>query len=229
MARYDTVLFDADNTLFDFDKAEARALALTLSHYGFPETESVRARYLAINRGLWAAFDRGEIPREALVVERFAALQREVGGSHDPGELNAYYISRLGEGADLLPGAASLVRALAPRCTLAIVTNGVARAQRGRFARSPLKDLIPWLFISEELGAQKPERAFFDAVLRAMDISDPSRTVVVGDSLSADIQGAINADLDSVWYNPNHLPGRPETPATWEVADFDQLLSLLLA
>lgn len=226
--RYDVVLFDADNTLFDFDAAEAAALDLTLAQYGYPVDDAARNCYLAANRNLWERFDRGEVRREWLVVERFATLQRALGGSHDPAEMNAFYLARLAEAGQLLPGAEALCRRLAPVCTLAIITNGVACAQRGRFDRSPLKDLIPWLFISEEVGYQKPQRQFFDAVRAAMALPPDARTVVVGDSLSADILGAANAGLDSIWYNPGGLPGRPDIPPTFEARSFDQVAGLIL-
>ncbi|EDN01609.1 HAD hydrolase, TIGR02254 family [Pseudoflavonifractor capillosus ATCC 29799] len=226
--RYDVVLFDADNTLFDFDAAEAQALDLTLAEYGYPVDDKSRNCYLAVNRDLWARFDRGEVKREWLVVERFAALQRALGGHHDPAEMNTFYLARLAEAGCLLPGAEALCRALVPTCTLAIVTNGVASAQRGRFDRSPLKELIPWLFISEEVGYQKPQRQFFDAVLSAMSLPQSARIVVVGDSLTADILGAVNAGLDSIWYNPNGLPGRPDIVPTFEARSFDQVLHLIV-
>ncbi|WP_294520337.1 YjjG family noncanonical pyrimidine nucleotidase [uncultured Pseudoflavonifractor sp.] len=225
---YDAVLFDADNTLFDFDAAEAQALDLTLAEYGYPVDDQSRSCYLAVNRDLWARFDRGEVKREWLVVERFAALQRALGGHHDPAEMNTFYLSRLAEAGCLLPGAEDLCRRLAPSCTLAIVTNGVASAQRGRFDRSPLKELIPWLFISEEVGYQKPQRQFFDAVLSAMSLPASARIVVVGDSLTADILGAVNAGLDSIWYNPRGLPGRPDIVPTFEARTFDQVSGLIL-
>lgn len=226
--RYDVVLFDADNTLFDFDAAEPQALDLTLAEYGYPVDGKSRNCYLAVNRDLWARFDRGEVKREWLVVERFAALQRTLGGHHDPAEMNTFYLARLAEAGCLLPGAEELCRALVPSCTLAIVTNGVASAQRGRFDRSPLKELIPWLFISEEVGYQKPQRQFFDAVLSAMSLPPSAQIVVVGDSLTADILGAVNAGLDSIWYNPNGLSGRPDIVPTFEARSFDQVFQLIL-
>ena len=100
----------------------------------------------------------------------------------------------------------------------------MASAQRGRFDRSPLKELIPWLFISEEVGYQKPQRQFFDAVLSAMSLPPSARIVVVGDSLTADILGAVNAGLDSIWYNP----GRPDIVPTFEARSFDQVLHLIV-
>ena len=179
MPRYEVVLFDADHTLFDFDRAEREALRQTLEEAGLPADGETEARYLSINRALWNRLDRGEVRREWLVVERFAALLRALGRTGDAAALNRAYLDHLGEGSYLLPGAQALCRALAPRCTLAIVTNGVARAQRRRFEASPLNGLIPWLFISEELGASKPDPAFFAPVLRTLGNPDPRRVLMV--------------------------------------------------
>ena len=228
MPRYDVILFDADNTLFDFDRAEEEALRATLARYGLPVTARSVAAYLAINRELWARFDRGEVSREWLVVERFARLLRTLGRPGDPAAMNRAYLTRLGEGAFLLPGAEALCRALAPRCTLAIVTNGVALAQRARFEASPLRDVVPWLFISEEVGASKPDPAFFAPVLRALGEPDRARVLMVGDNLLTDIRGGINAGLDTAWFNPHPLPGGPDVRPTWEVDGFPALEALIL-
>ena len=228
MPRYDVILFDADNTLFDFDRAEEEALRATLARYGLPVTARSVAAYLAINRELWARFDRGEVSREWLVVERFARLLRTLGRPGDPAAMNRAYLTRLGEGAFLLPGAEALCRALAPRCTLAIVTNGVALAQRARFEASPLRDVVPWLFISEEVGASKPDPAFFAPVLRALGEPDRARVLMVGDNLLTDIQGGKNAGLDTAWFNPRRLPGDPAVVPTWEADGFPALRALIL-
>ncbi|BDF72795.1 noncanonical pyrimidine nucleotidase, YjjG family protein [Oscillospiraceae bacterium] len=229
MPRYDYVLFDADNTLFDFDLAERRALRRTLERHAIPATAGNEALYVEINAALWRRFDRGEVSREALVVERFARFLAAVGCPGDPAAVNLEYLTCLGEEGCLLPGAEELCRALAPVCTLAIVTNGVALAQRGRFSRSPLREVIPWLFISEEVGWQKPQPEFFEAVLSAMAIPDRRRAVVVGDNLISDVGGALGAGLDAVWYNPHRLPGDPAIRPTLEAADFDTLRAFLLA
>ena len=240
MPRYEVVLFDADHTLFDFDRAEREALRQTLGkanaatlrrtleEAGLPADGETEARYLSINRALWNRLDRGEVRREWLVVERFAALLRALGRTGDAAALNRAYLDHLGEGSYLLPGAQALCRALAPRCTLAIVTNGVARAQRRRFEASPLNGLIPWLFISEELGASKPDSAFFAPVLRTLGNPDPRRVLMVGDNLLADIQGGIQAGLDTAWYNPGRLPGAPAIVPTWEVDGYAALQALIL-
>ena len=221
--RYDYLLFDADNTLFDFDRAEERALRATLEFFGYPLDSDTRELYRTINRVLWRRLDLGEISREALVVERFALFDRAMGGGRDAAALNRFYLDRLSEGAELLPGAEALCRSLAPRATLALVTNGVARAQRGRLARSALNGLFPYVFISEEVGWQKPQREFFSHVCSAMAIRDRRRAVVIGDNLISDVQGGLQSGLDAVWFNPNGLPNPTQVRPTWEARSFSAL------
>ena len=221
--RYDYLLFDADNTLFDFDRAEERALQATLEFFGYPLDSDTRELYRTINRVLWRRLDLGEISRETLVVERFALFDRAMGGGRDAAALNRFYLDRLSEGAELLPGAEALCRSLAPRATLALVTNGVARAQRGRLARSALAGLFPYVFISEEVGWQKPQREFFSHVCSAMAIRDRRRAVVIGDNLVSDVQGGLQSGLDAVWFNPNGLPNPTQVRPTWEARSFAAL------
>lgn len=228
MKRYDFVLFDADNTLFDFDRAEHEALRLALEAFSIPCTPETEARYVSINSGLWAMLDRGEATREWLVVERFARLTRELGVEADPQALNRTYLDKLGEQPFLLPGAEEVCRALGQHCTLAILTNGVARAQRGRFDRSPLAGLIPHLFISEEVGASKPSPAFFRPVLDALGVTNPRRALMVGDNLTTDIGGAAALGLDTAWYNPRRLPHTGTICPTWEIARLAELPPLAL-
>ena len=134
----------------------------------------------------------------------------------------------MAQGGDLLPGAEELCRALAPHYTLALVTNGVGSAQRGRFARSPLHTLIPWLFISGEIGYAKPHPAFFQAVLDKLGVSDRSRVVMVGDNILTDIGGGKAAGLDTIWYNPWGLDHRDGIDPTWEVSSYGQIRAILL-
>ena len=228
MANFDFILFDADNTLFDFDRAEDEALRGVLTDRGYPTDEATRNLYLTINRELWSRLDRGEVTQDVLVVERFAAFTRAMGRKDDPVLFNRDYLDRLARGSFLLPGAEELCRALAPHCTLAIITNGVGRAQRGRFARSPLAEVIPHLFISEEVGASKPSPAFFEPVLRQLGVTRRERVLVVGDNLSTDIRGGLDCGLPTAWYNPGHLPNATPWTPIWEVDTYSRLKELIL-
>lgn len=229
MPRYDFVLLDADETLFDFHRSEDEALRKVLSDRGYPTDEETVALYLKINSALWDANARGEVDQDFLTVERFAAFMRVMGGDHDPRQFNRDYLEALGSGCYLLPGAVEFCRALADGgCRLAIVTNGLPTAQWGRFNRSPLKDIIPHMFVSMELGCQKPQPEYFDQVCDALCITDRSRAIVVGDNLRSDILGGVNAGMDTMWYAPGGgMP--PAYPApTYTVRTYGEALAILL-
>lgn len=223
--RYDTVLLDADMTLFDFERSEREALERVLTERGYSADKETVELYLKINSALWDANARGEIDQDFLAVERFAAFMRVKGGDHDPRQFNRDYLEALGAGCFLLPGAEEFCRALAAAgCELAIVTNGLPAAQWGRFNRSPLKDVIPHMFISMELGCQKPQKEYFDLVCQKLGVADRSRVVMIGDSLRADIRGGLNAGIDTVWYNPKGLPADPAIPAAKTAGSYGEIL-----
>lgn len=228
MMRYDFVLLDADNTLFDFDAAEQAALHAVLRAQGYtPDADTVDT-YQRINTALWDAFARGEVEQEFLLVERFRRFEAAMGGSRDPVQFNHDYVTRLGENGILLPGALELCQQLsAMGCTLAIITNGATIAQRGRYAASPIRNYIPHLFISQELGVSKPDPLFFDHVCRNLGISDRTRAVVVGDSLSSDILGGNRAGIDTIWYNPQGTPLTGPARPTYTAADFSAVLAAI--
>lgn len=220
MPRYDTVLLDADNTLFDFDASEALALRAVLTARGYTPDKAVIDTYLTINSALWEAFARGEVEQDFLLVERFRRFEQVMGGSHDPAQFNLDYQRALAANCILIPGAAELCRRLAEGgCALAIVTNGAAIAQKGRYESSPLKQYIPHLFVSQEIGVGKPDPLFFDHVCRKMGISDRSGTVIVGDSLSSDIAGGCRAGIDTIWYNPRGAALTGTARPTWTVRE----------
>lgn len=228
MARYDVILLDADMTLLDFEKSEEMALHRVLVKWGLPTDEQVKADYSKINAALWDAFARGEVDQDELVVERFAALMRIYGEVGAPAALNRDYMHFLGEEGHLLPGAMEFCRKLKDGgLTLAIATNGLPVAQRGRYVRTGLDRVIPRIFISMEIGAAKPRPEYFDRVLEAMDIHDRSRVVMVGDSLASDIRGANAAGLDSIWYNPRGKALTGTARPTWQAANYDEILGIL--
>lgn len=229
MPRFDYVLLDADNTLFDFDRAEHEALKRAMTERGYEFTEEAESLYLSINRALWAAFDRGEVEQKWLVVERFRRFDAQLGGSNDPEQFNADYLTYLGQSSILFPGALEFCRDLYEAgCTLAIATNGVARVQHSRMDACPIAPYISYLFISEELKAQKPQPEFFTPALEQMGISDKSRCMMVGDNLRSDVLGGLNAGLTSVWYNPRGLDNATDIRPTFTVSDYDTLKELIL-
>lgn len=224
MKRYDILLFDADGTLLNFDRSEDEALKRTLQQYGLAYTPSISRRYHEINDSLWKQLEQGQITRDHLQATRFSTFLQELNSGESPAAFNLCYRQYLSESAHLIPGAFSLCERLHSYYTLAIVTNGVAEVQRSRLARSGLGRLFEKVYISEEIGWQKPDKRFFDFVFSDMAISDKSRVLLIGDSLTSDIQGGINAGIDTCWYCPaDRQPG----PATYHVSDYRELLKLL--
>lgn len=228
MRRYDIVLLDADNTLFDFNAAEAQALDAVLAEFGWPRDEGTKQTYLEINHALWSAFDRGEAEESFLTVERFRRLGERLGRSADPAEMNRRYLDHLGECSLLLPGAEALCRTLrAAGCRLALATNGVARVQYARLAGSPLKPYLERLFISGEMGTRKPEPAFFRAALSAMGAEDMDRCVMVGDGLGSDVKGALSVGLDVIWFAPGGGIAPAELKPTYTARSLEEIGSII--
>lgn len=225
---YSTILFDADNTLFDFDKAEQNAFFKTCRAAGLNPSEADFQTYRRINSGYWKQYETGSITKAALQLGRFqdffAALAID---GIDPGEFNRNYLDHMAQGHFLIAGAEDVCRTLAKTHRLAIITNGLSRSQRGRLSGSAICDSISDLFISEELGVSKPDVRYFDQVLSALDVRDKSMVLIVGDSLTADIQGGINAGLDTCWYNPHGLENTLGLVPTFEIGSLQELLTLL--
>lgn len=204
--RFDCILFDADGTLLDFDRSEEQSLRQMLADFGIACTPQIAERYQRINLALWKALERGEVSKEELQSRRFAALFQEFGLTANGNEANRRYLAYLSESGLLLPGAEEVCRALAAKLPLYIVTNGVGATQRKRMAKSGIADCFGALFISEEIGVPKPHKAYFDVVLSKIGATDCRRVLLVGDSLTSDMQGGINANLCTCWYNPIRQP-----------------------
>lgn len=202
--KYTTVLFDADNTLLDFDKDENCALRKTMELYGVPVTEENIKTYVEINQGMWKAIERGELTKPELKRTRFKKFFEAINFrcDTDPFTVNEKYLSLLGEGGNTLEGAAELCRELKEKgYDLYIVTNGIEKTQKNRLTKSGLLPFFTEIFVSETIGHQKPKKEYFDYVLSHIKEKDIDKIILVGDSLTSDIKGAMNVGLESVWLN----------------------------
>jgi 2-haloacid dehalogenase len=223
---YRAFLFDADNTLFDYDRAEGEALCETLRAAGAVADGGALEAYRRINTALWAGFEAGTVTLAALRVERFRSLAQEVGLTADPEMLSRDDLERLAVKAHFMPHALEVIQELARVSLLCIVTNGISRVQRGRIARAGVGDLFREIVISEELGISKPDPRFFARALRGLGVRPPE-ALCVGDSLASDIRGARAAGIDACWYNPKGLPlPAGESPPEHTVTDLREVLPL---
>ena len=227
--KYPYLLFDADDTLFDFPKASARAFTLMCQTHGIPDTPEVRQLYHDINRELWDAFDRGEVSKEYVTLERYVRLLRALGlEDRDPAQCNEDYLSALGEGVYPLPHAEEVCRELVHRGhKLYILTNAVASVQRSRLRGSVFADLITTAFISEDAGASKLDRAYYEYVCDRVPELTAENALVIGDSLATDIRGANNAGLPCCWFNPKRQTPPQGLRIDYIVTDLRQLLDIV--
>lgn len=225
---YHTLLLDADNTLFDFNASEAQALRLAMEDCGLVFSPGHLPIYHRINDAMWKRLEQGTITRERLVVERFAEFLQEIGGDMDKVPLlSKAYPYRLGQQRIPFPGAEEVCRRLAEKYTLAIITNGNSSTQHGRFDSWELRSCFYQIYISEDIGLQKPDKAYFDYVLQDMKVIDREGVLVIGDSLSSDIQGGINAGLDTCWFHPHPASAPEHLRPTYEISRLEELYHLL--
>ena len=229
MAKYYCILFDADNTLLNFDAAESKALAETLVNYGIePDAETVQT-YRTINEELWRQLEKGQIRREKLLNERFSRFLKAIDAAGDGAEMNRYYLEQLSTHPDLMNAEVlDVLRELSEVATLAVVSNGVHKVQTRRLAESGVSNFMEGVFISEKLGCEKPGVSIFDAALRALGVENREHVLMVGDSLTSDIQGGANAGLDTCWFNPNHTENPGKVIPTYEIASLEELYPLVM-
>ena len=198
------LLLDLDDTILDFHKAERIALSKTFRDFGLEPAEDVLDLYHNINKWHWEQLELGVMTRDQVLVNRFGALFEKVGMTVDPAACAKSYESNLGIGHYFLPGAEEAVKRLKEHYRLFLVSNGTATVQHSRLTSAGLYPYFEQVFISQEIGYNKPEKAYFDRCFERIPGFAPEKALMVGDSLTSDIKGGINAGLKTVWINPAH-------------------------
>ena len=227
MARYNCLLIDLDNTLLDFDAAQHMALERLFVAHDIPATQENFDTYESINKALWAQFEKGQIGKSKLLVRRFAQLLEALGCEGNAAKMNDEYLNNLSKCGPILPGADEFLEEIAEVATIAVASNGVYKAQKGRIADSGLEKYFDAVFVSEKMGCQKPQRRFFDSALKNLGVSNRSKVLVIGDSLAADIRGGIDAGLDTCWFNPTNAENTTEWQPTYTVQGYEQLKPII--
>lgn len=213
---YRWVFFDADGTLFDFDAAQAAALDRTWRSLDLDPVVDLLERYQRINLDLWRRYEQGLVSQDHVRMERFAALLENVGESpHRTEDVAQEFTANLSTEGQLFEGAKDLLGDLGSRFSMALVTNGLAEVQRGRIACSGIGHYFNTVIISSEVGAAKPAAEFFDAAFAASGDPDRDEVIIVGDSLSSDIQGGHDYGIATCWFNPDGN----EADGEWPVPD----------
>ena len=224
---YDILFLDLDDTILDFKKAEGIALSKTLRELGVDPTEALLEQYHHINIAHWQRLEKGELTRDQVLVGRFRVRFEQLGIPASPEACAAGYEHNLAIGHYFLPGALEAVQRLHRRCRLFLASNGTAAVQDSRLTSAGLYPYFEQIFISQEVGADKPSPAYFSRCFARIPDFDPSRAMIAGDSLTSDIRGGLNAGIATCWVNTRHLPPDPAIRPDYEIASLSQLELLL--
>lgn len=220
---YKHILFDADNTLLDFTKAEKTALEQTFETLGIPLDTAGYNLYVEINHKAWKEYEEGRIASTDIPHKRFREFILAADLDLDVITVSRIYQSLLGEQTWLVPYAVEICECWSKKATVSIITNGFKETQEQRITASKIWPYISHLIISEDLGVSKPDPAFFAKTLDIINCHDPRDILVVGDSLSSDILGAMNAGLDCCWYNPKGAPLPEKYSINFQIDRLEQL------
>ena len=225
---YKFLLFDLDHTLLDFDAAEDIALTHLLKEEGVEEIQVYKDYYVPMNKALWKDLEQKKISKQELVNTRFSRLFAHFGVEKDGAYLAERYQFFLSKQGQIFPGVEDLLKNLIHQgYELYAATNGITTIQAGRLEQSGIATFFKENFISEQLHTQKPDAAFYEKIGARISNFDKKYALMIGDSLSADIQGGNNAGIDTIWYNPHHLENKTKAQPTYEVDSYHALLELL--
>ena len=227
MKQYTILLLDADDTVFDFQAAEHRAFYETMEWAGIQANDEMHRTYSIINDRHWKALERGELTREQVLRGRYAEFLAYYGIDADPDEINHRYLTALSACDILFDDSLQALRELSLHYRLYFVTNGNAMVQRGRFSKSPVMEYIDDYFISGEIGYEKPDIRYFEAVFSKIPDFTPAQALLVGDSPTSDLTGAMRAGIDSCYVNRRGKALPAHITAAYQVPDLASLVQLL--
>lgn len=220
------LFLDLDDTILDFHTAERVAISKTIREFGVEPTEEILTLYHGINKWHWEQLELGNLTRAEVLVNRFGVLFEKLGMQVDAPQCAKTYEINLSQGHWFLPGAEEAVASLSKKYRLFLASNGTAVVQKGRMTSANLYRFFETVFVSQEIGHNKPSREYFDACFARIPGFDKEKAMIVGDSLSSDIKGGINAGIKTVWVNPDHKDSGDIRP-DYEIEYLYQLEPLL--
>ena len=226
--KYDILLFDADNTVLDFDKSEERALRRAFTETGLHFDDNVLAVYRKNNVREWQLFEKGQLTKPQVLINRFvntfADLQLPAEKAQQTGDLYEEYLKL---GFFIVPHVEEVLTLLQNKCKLYVVSNGVAEIQNSRMKGSGMEKYFIDRFVSETVGYPKPQIEYFNYCFAHIDGFVKAKALIIGDSLTSDIQGGVNAGIDTCWFNRTHAPNKSNLSPTYEIDDLRQLLDIV--
>lgn len=226
--KYDLLIFDADETLFDFKKAERHALKKAMKSLGLPYKEDLHLpQYKAINTKIWQELEAGLLTQKKLKVERFRRFLKVLNCDIEAKTLAKAYMIYLSKGSFLFKDSMSLIQSLHDQYEMMIITNGLTAVQDNRIRKSTIAEYFKKIVISEEIGIPKPNPEIFKKALEYKGVYDKTSILMIGDSLRSDIQGGINFGIDTCWYNPNSLKNTEDFKPTYEVQSLMEIIDIL--
>lgn len=226
--KYKVLLFDIDDTLLDFDKAETLSIIECFKKFNVPYNDETVKDYKRINLSYWQEFEKGNTTIPNLMVDRFKELLSKYKKDivECASEFNEYYLSRLNKKNEIIPYADIVIKELKKDYIVIPASNGVGQTQVDRIESSKLKGLFDKFYISGFIGYQKPQKEFFDYIFNDLKGVDKSEILMIGDSLTSDIKGGINAGIDTCWFNyRNHERG--SVKPTYEIKNLEKLFDIL--
>lgn len=224
-----TILWDVDGTLLDFLAAEKAAIRSLFEEYGLGECpDGMIRRYSQINRKYWERLERGEITKPEVLVGRFVEFFTEEGiDTSIAPEFNEKYQLRLGDTIVYCDDSLNIIKSLQGKVRQYVVSNGTVAAQTKKMRLSGIGELMDGIFLSEELGAEKPNTVFFDKVFEALGEIDKKQILIVGDSLTSDIKGGSNAGIVACWYNPGKKKAAEGYNIDYEITDLHEVCEII--
>lgn len=227
--KYEIIIFDADETLFDFKKSEREAFKNTMNEFGSNYDENYHlARYKAINSALWDEHEKGLVTQEKLKTERFKRFFKQLNLHYNEFDFAKSYMENLSKASFLYENSIDVVKELSRYYTLLIITNGLTSVQSKRIKESEIAHFFKNIVISEDVGVSKPDPYIFEYTLKAIEYTDKRNVLIVGDRLSSDILGGINFGIDTCWFNPDNTINNTDIVATYEIDNLNELAKIII-
>lgn len=224
---YELLIFDADGTLFDFEKAEEYAFFKTAENAGRNFSNEEYGVYGRLNKAIWKEMELGEIDQETLKAERFRRFFAKLGIDEDVVGFSKEYLYNLSTAGFLFDGAVELLDQLKGRYRMVLLTNGLTSVQETRLGKSPVRPYFEELVISENVGISKPDPRIFEHTLAKIGYEKKEKALMIGDSLTSDIKGGLNFGVDTCWYNAEMKENEKNIVPKYEVHDYEELLGIL--